>query len=88
MVIVSQTKKTSYLMDYLRLLPILNLPYLHKVHEDASLPNPMDQEWHFDMTQDTLGLLQVQLVLPQCLKDFHQVLLVVLYVLSKHHNVI
>jgi len=59
MVIVIQTKEISYLMDCLRLLTILNLPYLHKVHEDASLPNPMDQEWTFDMTQDTLGLLQV-----------------------------
>jgi hypothetical protein len=53
LVIVIQTREKSYLMDFPWLLPILNYPYMQRIHVDASFPNPMAQEWNFSFPKDT-----------------------------------
>ena len=48
----------------------------------------MDQEWNFGFAKDTLGILQLQMIIPQCLKGFFQIPLMVFHILTAHHDVV
>jgi hypothetical protein len=69
LIVVGYSKEEYHVMKFPRLFPIFDFLDLRRVHVNASLANPIPQEWYLSLPKNTLGRLQEYLVLSQHLKD-------------------